>query len=190
MEITASTGSAIFGDAVSLHRSSGQNGFGKLVTQSLDEQEAEQRQNDQSGEVGIGAPGPTPEQQRKIERLKNEAMQIAAKSEGELTAGDESRIRNIQGQIRKLGGMPMSENVAAQAKQSAKSNKIKLADPAETGKAKTGDNQFQTMNGGEWNNGSLSVGQQMLHQQALVTAIKGTGLQGAGIQASNFKSMA
>lgn len=181
MDITATTGAALFDEAIPIRRaSSGQGGFDKLVCRSIDDQEEEQRAKDSSGDTGgIGLPGPSSEQQKEIERLKNEAMQIAAKSDGELSTGDESRIRDIQSKIRKLGGMPLSENVAEQAKQSARQNRIEMPDDSGE-EEQAGAGRFQTADG-EWNAGSKEGGL-MLRQKALVTAVKS-----AGLQASDFK---
>lgn len=156
----------------------------QLSFRSIAEQEEEKRTQEQQSEHTPGLPFPgqeTPEERQRIEQLKNKAMQIASQAEGELTSEQEAQIKDIQQEIGKISGEPMSENLAAKAKEAAKQNKLEEEYiPEEDSKPEDNMGQFGEA-GSEFGFGQNGPGMGMLRQNALVTSIKmGSGPGGLG----------
>jgi len=136
--------------------------------------------------IGIGFPNQlSAEEQHRVDTLKNQAMQIASQSDGEMTASQQAQVKAIEQQVSDITGMPMSENLVDKAKKVAEDTK-KVTDQtkAEQEEALTASNQidsqsFADLQGFGDQSGLGAEGQtglQMLQQNALVTQIKSVDL--------------
>jgi len=173
-----------FADLISKARAGREEGASKDLFTSIAAEEERQQQEAQPGFASF--PGQMSEQDKsKVEMLQSRAEALAAQAEDGMTSGQESELRDIQKQIRKITKMPMGENIVEKAKDQAEARKAENQafggqdDPEKNGRGDLMPDDPDRLDMAD------QPGNRMLHQNAFVTSVKTAG---ASIGASSFKS--
>lgn len=150
-----------------------QDYYRSIADQEEERLQAEKPEAENSPSPGLPFPGQeTREERMRIEQLKNQAMQIASEAEGGLSTEQESRIKAIEQEIRKISHQPMAEDLSGKAKKMAEQNRVDLEEAAGQEKEFQARMDELDESDSKTSGESLGAGGAMLRQNALVTAIR------------------
>ncbi|WP_338668519.1 hypothetical protein [Pseudodesulfovibrio methanolicus] len=172
-----------FENLISKARAGREEGGRKDLFGSIAAEEERQRQEARPGS-GYVPGGMSEEDKSKVEMLQSRAEALAAQAEDGLTSGQESELRDIQKQIRKITKMPMGENIVEKAKDQAAAKKAEnqaFGGPGDQEKNGRGDLMPDDPDRLDM---ADQPGNRMLQHNAFVTSVKTAG---AGIGAAGFK---